>query len=396
MPDAPDIVIAPRTARLVLQLTLFAHLLITSLDMLRDLRGTAVELYGFLDLVGIFLVQLVHSAPAAERAPACRKALTLGGQAVLTYLPVVAWRAEWGAMAGFLSGSVLLLLPPGLGWLAFGAIGVSMVAYPLATGLGPVAALYFGGSTMLTGLVLYGLSRLVQLVAKVHAARKQLAELAVSNERVRFARDLHDLLGYSLCAITVKGELIRRIMPAQPERAQEEVSSILAISRQSLADVRAVVRGYPHLSLRQEADSVGSLLEVAGVKATVDLQLGDLPAAVDTTLATVLREGVANLLRHSEGRVCVIHGVERNGAVELCVANDGVEPGRPSTGQDGRGGLGNLVQRVSAVGGTLTAGVHHGSWFCLRVVVPLGRHRPDETAFPVTDRGLRAQSPARS
>jgi two-component system sensor histidine kinase DesK len=384
--DLADAVPSPRAGRLVLRLTLFAHLLITSLNMLRDLRGTSAELAGFLDLVAVFLVQLVHSTPGARRAPAWRRGLTLGAQAVLTYVPLLAWHAEWGAMAGFLSGSVLLLLPPVLSWAVFGAIGASMVVYPLAAGHGLLGAAYFGGSTLLTGLVVYGLSCLAQLVAKVHAGREQLATFELANERVRFARDLHDLLGYSLCAITVKGELIRRIMRADPERAQEEVSSIVAISRQSLADVRTVVRRYPKMSFRQEADSVASLLAAADVKVTVDIGTGELPAAVDTTLATVLREGVANLLRHSDVRTCVIHGVERNGTIELCVANDGVEPGRHGSGHDGRGGLGSLVQRVSAVGGTLTAGVHHGSWFCLRVAVPREPRRHGGTAGPGTDR----------
>lgn len=375
--DTPGALPTPRTARIVLRLTLFAHLLITTLNMLRDLRGAPVELCGFLDLCAVFLVQLVHSTPATQRAPAWRKGLSLGAQAVLTYVPLLAWHAEWGAMAGFLSGSVLLLLPAVFAWAVFAVIGASMVVCALTGGLGLDTAVYLGGSTMLTGLVVYGLSWLAQLVARIHAAREQLAAFEVANERMRFAHDLHDLLGYSLCAITVKGELIRRIMQGDPERASEEVSSIVTISRQSIADVRAVARGYPEMRLRHEADSVASLLAAADVKVTVDIELGELPDAVDTALATVLREGVANMLRHSDARQCVIHGAECDGAVELCVANDGVEPGRHGTGHDGRGGLGSLVQRVSAVGGTLTAGVHNGSWFCLRVVVP----RPTRTSL---------------
>ncbi|MQY36678.1 hypothetical protein SRB17_46800 [Streptomyces sp. RB17] len=387
--DPPGVLPTPRTARLVLRLSLFAHLLITTLNMLRDLRGVPVELCGFLDLFAVFLVQLAHSTPGAQRASVWRKGLSLGAQAVLTYVPLLTWHAEWGAMAGFLSGSVLLLLPPVLSWAVFAAIGVSMVVYPLTTGLGPVSAAYLGGSTVLTGLVVYGLSWLAQLVVRVHAAREQLANFEVANERMRFAHDLHDLLGYSLCAITVKGELIRRIMQGDPERASEEVSSIVTISRQSIADVRAVARGYPKMRLGHEADAVASLLAAADVKVTVDIQLGELPDVTDTTLATVLREGVTNMLRHSDARQCVIHGAERDGVVEMCVANDGVEPGRHGTGHDGTGGLGSLVQRVSAVGGTLTAGVHNGSWFCLRVVVPRAARLPGRTARPGWDGGPR-------
>ncbi len=84
------------------------------------------------------------------------------------------------------------------------------------------------------------------------AARKEFAELAVQEERNRFARDLHDILGHSLTVITVKAELAGRLIEANPERAAAEVADVEQLARAALADVRAAVAGYRELSLAGE------------------------------------------------------------------------------------------------------------------------------------------------
>ena len=108
--------------------------------------------------------------------------------------------------------------------------------------------------------------------------------MAVAQERLRFARDLHDLLGYSLSAITLKSELTHRLVPKNPDKAQNELVEILDISRKALADVRAVASGYRELSLENESESARSLLLAADVAVTTEINVrGPADACEDRT-----------------------------------------------------------------------------------------------------------------
>ncbi|GAA3036294.1 hypothetical protein GCM10020000_12370 [Streptomyces olivoverticillatus] len=211
---------------------------------------------------------------------------------------------------------------------------------------------------MLCGLVVYGLSLLSQVIRELHDTRSELARMAVAQERLRFARDLHDLLGYSLSSITLKSELIRRLIPTQPQQAVEEVAEVLTISRQSLADVRTVASGYREMSLEQEIASARSVLTAAEVDVRAEVTLHPVSSEVDTVLATVLREAVTNVLRHSRADRCVITVARADhGRVRLSVVNDGADPAHRDASLDSGSGLGNLAARLQAVGGRLT--FHH-------------------------------------
>jgi two-component system sensor histidine kinase DesK len=201
----------------------------------------------------------------------------------------------------------------------------------------------------------------------VDATRGELAQLAVINERMRFSRDLHDLLGYSLSAITLKAELTRRLVASNPARARDELAEILDTARQALADVRAVASGYRNISLAKEASSVVALLSAAGIETQAEITCGALDERVDTVLATVLREAVTNMLRHSTARRCsIVAGVDGD-QVRLLVANDGV-PRSAASSRSG-GGLENLTMRVTAIGGELTVQIRGGGWFEVQAAV---------------------------
>ncbi|WNF28029.1 histidine kinase [Streptomyces sp. C11-1] len=372
---------APRLARVILTAALLSYLAITTLNILAaELSGPTLAV-GLLSLAAIFLIQLRHSQAGANRAPLHRRCTTLGIQALLTYLPIVVFRAEWGAMAGFLAGSLLLLLPSRVAWVMFGAVGLSMLLPPALDGRSALDSVYLCQSTLLTGLVVYGLSRLADLVSVLHETRDQLTRMAVTKERLRFARDLHDLLGYSLSAITLKSELIHRLVPTHPQRAMEEVHDVLAISRQSLADVRMVASGLLSMSLADELASAQSLLDAAGLEVRADIRLGEMSQQVDTVLAAVLREAVTNLLRHSKASRCEISAVREDGRVRLSVANDGADPTYrdPSTHIGSGSGLGNLMMRLNVVSGELTTTRGPDGSFLLLAEAPAApsRHPPD-------------------
>jgi two-component system sensor histidine kinase DesK len=321
-------------------------------------------------VTALFGMQLLHNSPRTRRRPLRWKVLTLGIQAVLTFLPFAWFGITWGSMGGILGASILLMLPGPLSWILFGLVAASIGVYAHVLHLPLISQLYAPITTLLTGLVLYGLTRLTDLVHEVHAARAELTRMAVAQERLRFSRDVHDLLGYSLSAITLKCELIHRLIGAHPGRALDEVASVLEVSRQALADARLVASSYREMSLADEAESAATVMAAADIRTTVDITCGRLHPGVDTALATTLREGITNILRHSKAQSCDIRAVREGETVRLVLVNDGVVEKDRSASSSGSG-LGNLRTRLDAVGGRLTAGVHDDGRFRLVAEVPV-------------------------
>ncbi|MFF7354199.1 MULTISPECIES: sensor histidine kinase [Streptomyces] len=364
--------LAPRLARAIMIVVLCCYCAIVILNVLTyDTSGTAK----FVICIGVVLVefglQFTLTSPSARAWPLRRRLVTLAAQAVLTYLPVVWFGLNWGSMQGPLAATILLTLPNRVAWPLFGLVLVGSPVYPTIE-LGGLYGTYVGLSILLGGLVIYGLTRLTDLVRQLHDTREQLARMAVTQERLRFARDLHDLLGYSLSTITLKGELVSRLIATRPELASDETTSLLLVARQALADVRLVSRGYRDMSLRDEAESAAQVLMSAEVRTEVDVRVERLHPVVDTVLATALREGVTNILRHSKAEICTIKATSGTETVLLTLVNDGVaNGGEPDTRSGGGSGLGNLRTRLTSIGGELTAGVDEDGLFRLVARAPL-------------------------
>ncbi len=382
---------APRVARMILWVALLSFTLVTTLNLL-DAGLSENELWFALGAQAVIsALQLRHSAPGANRAPLWNRCLTLGVQALLTYLPLLVFRAEWGSMAGFLAGSLLLLLPPRIGWSLYGVTGISLLVPSLIEDRSVLDTVYLCQSTMLTGLITFGLSRLSELVKEVHAARGELAHMAVTEERLRFARDLHDLLGFSLSTITLKSELIHRLIPGHPERAMEEIEDVLTVARDSLADVRRVARGFQDMSLEREINSARSVLGAADIGVDIRVDLGEVSPRSDSVLAAVLREAVTNVLRHSLAGHCAIEAVRTGERVRLTVVNDGVQAGYRDPSPDSGSGLSNLEARVRAIGGTIRAGRLDDRTF--RLVAEVSA-QPGNAQIPVADGELTVEESA--
>ncbi|MEV7421599.1 histidine kinase [Streptomyces sp. NPDC091212] len=215
-------------------------------------------------------------------------------------------------------------------------------------------------------------------------ARSEDTAATVAQERARFARDLHDLLGYSLSAITLKSELARRMVGSDEIRARRELAEVLEISRQALRDVREVSQRYPDLSLTEAVASVRGVLDSAGVASDIEVHAGALPTEVSTVMATVLREGVANLLRHSQARRCRIRVRRAGGNISLALSNDGLR-GSPDPTRRRRNGLDNLAARMADAGGELSVYTDRDGWFHLLAVCPVPE-TPAATGYPVDER----------
>lgn len=358
-----------RLARIILLTVLSGFVAVEVINVLLasgPSRGLGIAV-AIASICVLFTVQVFNSSPGAVEWSMPRRVGMLLAQALVTYLPLLVLGREWGGMAGWLAGSILLLIPGWIAWGLFAAVILSTLAGSLILGLDPYSVAYLTVASLDTGLVVFGLSRLTLIISYLKATRTELAELAIIRERMRIARDLHDLLGYSLSAITLKAELTRRLIDDQA-RARDELADLLDVARQALADVRLVANGYRNMSLSKEAAAVASLLSTAGIRAQVAINCGPLDEAVDTALATVLREAVTNMLRHSTAQNCTVEASMACRVVSLRVTNDGA-PSSAACRRTG-GGLENLTLRLEAVGGKLVAG-KHGDRFDMLATVPV-------------------------
>jgi two-component system sensor histidine kinase DesK len=214
-------------------------------------------------------------------------------------------------------------------------------------------------------------SRLILTVRELRAAREEIARLAVAEERLRFARDLHDLLCHSLSSIALKSELAGRLLPAAPDRAAVEVHDIEGVARKALREVREAVTGYRQPTLDEELAGAREMLEAAGISCETERNVGVLPNDVDAVLAWAVREGTTNVIRHSHATHCQIRLIQDGEQIHAEITDDG--PGAPSEGNETHGsGLSGLAERVAANYGKFEAGSPPEGGFRLRVSLPLG------------------------
>jgi two-component system sensor histidine kinase DesK len=347
------------------------------------------QLAGALTLTGIVLWQVTSAKDSPRRIQWLGLALALaialfvvGGPSWLA-APAVA-----AAMCGRFSDTPF---PAIIGAVACSGTGLILVAlhdYPSGEifsviVIAPLAALFS-----------YSAARRVETTNMLRRTRAELARAAAAEERLRIARDLHDLLGHSLSLITLKAELAGRVIGTDPDRAAREIGELEGVARQSLADVREAVAGFRQPDLTAELAAARQLLETAGMTARIDAAAtGGLPQEVDAALAWTVREGTTNVVRHSRAtQVSILVSAGPGTAVAEIRDNGPAWPGggarhaqaahalahtagpaaitraRPALAGSG---LAGLAERVRALGGELAAGAVDGQGFLLRVVVPL-------------------------
>jgi two-component system sensor histidine kinase DesK len=207
---------------------------------------------------------------------------------------------------------------------------------------------------------------LVEANHQLSQAREQIARLAVGEERLRFARDLHDLLGQSLSVIALKSELAGRLIKNTPGLAAHEIEDIEKVARDALREVREAVTGYRTPTLAAELAGAHEALTAAGIEYHVDHDHVPLPPAVEAVLAWTVREGVTNVMRHSQAKRCAVRIINKDGHATAEVIDDG-RGGTPEAGS----GLRGLEERVRERGGTLIAEPLPHEGFRLRVTLPL-------------------------
>jgi two-component system sensor histidine kinase DesK len=291
---------------------------------------------------------------------------------VLTVTATLLLGGEWVAMFVYVTVAAAFVVPA-QGVRVILAITVLAVVLAALEGLhaGDIAGDVF--PTLVAGLAALSFVRLVRTNLALRQAREEIARLVVSEERLRFARDLHDLLGHSLSLIALKSELAGRLLPGAPERAAAEVADVERVARQALAEVREAVSGYRRTTLAAELAGARVALDAADIRCTADgPEPDDLPPEVEDVLGWTVREGTTNVLRHSQARRCTVSFRRDDSSVAVEILDDGRGAGdRRGDGSAGSG-LAGLAERVAARGGRLEAGPRGDGGFRLRVELPLG------------------------
>ncbi|MEN0086496.1 MAG: sensor histidine kinase [Leifsonia sp.] len=190
--------------------------------------------------------------------------------------------------------------------LAFGIIGaLGALQLVIFTVGGTVEDYWFVALvTVSIGVMMSAFARQIDALRRLRNAQGEIARLAVVEERARFSRDMHDVLGHSLTVVTVKSELARRLVPVDPARATEEIADIERLSRSALADLRAAVAGYREMSLSTELASAQASLAAADIEAHLPRNGEEVDPDLRELFGWVLREGVTNVIRHSGSRNC--------------------------------------------------------------------------------------------
>lgn len=269
-----------------------------------------------------------------------------------------------------LSFSVMLLCLAGR---ARGAVTLALLAAYVVLTLQKFPGAVIGPDLevfAVTSLIFYAIPRLVIFAGELEQTRSEMAQLAVSEQRLRWARDLHDTLGHGLSVVLLKLELVERLSQRDPARAYAELSDARSLLRESIGEMQTVVTGMRDLSLEGEIANARSILDSAGVLTTVDIAPVVLDEQVSQTLAWIAREGATNVLRHSDSTRCEITLRVDSGRAVLTVANDGPAI-KVTRSPSGGNGIRGMRERLHVLGGRLTAKSRKDGGFVLEASVPL-------------------------
>lgn len=288
-------------------------------------------------------------------------------------MPLLRRDIEWTCLQVYCTVTLASVLPLPLVGRGIGA-GVAMtMMQSVARGASTHEALGTALTVFGLSMTALGLRRSRVLVRRLHDAQGEVARLAAVEERLRIARDLHDLVGHSLSLIVVKSELAGRLAQANLPAAGQEIADVEQVARQSLVEVRDAVTGYRQRSLIEELDDARAALAAAEVDATLRPSETPLPDEIDQLFGWAVREGVTNVIRHARAAHCeiTVRLDERTRTASLDIVDDGLGP---DADDDGTGnGLAGLSERVEALDGRITARANakNGRGFRLTVRVPL-------------------------
>jgi two-component system, NarL family, sensor histidine kinase DesK len=318
-------------------------------------------------------IQMRHSLAAARGTRPRYWLWSLLLLLLIVYAPLPLVGRTWMTLQWFAIASLAMLLPARIALSASIALCVMSGTWQ-ATTVGAIGQQYPWGVAYtimvfcVGGWALYGSAVIVRLIDELNEARAVLGDVAIERERLRISRDLHDVLGQSLSAVSLKGQLAIGLLQRNETRAAAaEIEDAVAVTRSVLHDLRDIPHGALPMSLRTEIERAADLLAAAGIKARFNAAIEHLPARSEELLAWAIREGVTNVLRHSSANLCSIAIQRDDDTIRMEMRNDGAQ--RAEDEAVGHG-LSGLAARAAALSGSATGSVE-GSSFRLVVQLPV-------------------------
>ena len=385
--DAPEVAVQPRRAASMAPgfarfvtvglLLLFAVQFLVNVGVFAGERrpGWVTDLAAFGVAAGVVALQLRHTRTTPGGGRPAGWPLTLVLLAVLSVVFYPSYGVSTLLLLAFVGASGLLLIRHWTRWLLLVAIAVAL---PVLTFADPAFGslsradtitwtVYAIATLTAASLLVFGLARLTQTATALGEVQERIAEAARVQERLRLARDAHDVLGLGLSTIALKTDLVAALVEQDPERSRHEAIQALHLARLVATDVDAVSGDRLSFTIATEVSTARQSLAAADVRADIEMDPDVDPDLPDLeALAAVLREAVTNVLRHSRATRCRIRLTDTGESISLVVANDGVTP--TTGGEPGRG-LANMSERLHAVRGSLNTRID-GEEFTLTAVVP--------------------------
>jgi two-component system sensor histidine kinase DesK len=305
------------------------------------------------------------------------------------FLFIVLQIAAIGVLAGLYSSPFLYLefFPAvGIGLLQSRRLGLLCSGLMALTSIVVLAHHYFDSrddfwiSFLPTMLILLVFPFMIRAQRRSRVLKRQLAtaneeieRLIKNEERQRIARDLHDTIGHTLTLITLKSELLERMITRNPELAISEAQDIRRTTRTALKQLRELVSDMQAVNIGEELAHAEQMMRTAGIRFTVRgaESFGTPPPIVRNMIGLCLRECLTNVAKHSRAAKCEVELAERPGAYELQVRDDGVGIAAPDSnaGRSGSGLLG-MRERLALLDGKLELESGASGGTLIRITVP--------------------------
>lgn len=261
---------------------------------------------------------------------------------------------------------------------AFTAVlaGLGLFYLPQVYGPDILFMLPFALMMLITPFGIRSINRRRVLEKELDQANEQIKEMIKREERMRIARDLHDTMGHTLSLITLKSQLVEKLVVKNPERAQAEAREIQRTSRAALRQVRELVSEMRAVSVAEELAEAAEMLRSAEIALEVD---GDaaLPGVSDLTqsiLSLCIKEAITNIVKHSGADRCRIGIGMTAGEVRITVEDNGVglgqDRGAEEAERQGGNGMKGMAERLSLIDGSLSLASGAGGGTLLTVVTP--------------------------
>ncbi|MCM2983918.1 sensor histidine kinase [Niallia circulans] len=214
------------------------------------------------------------------------------------------------------------------------------------------------------------MNRRMDLERQLDIANEQISHLVKREERMRIARDLHDTLGHTLSLLTLKSQLIAKMVPAQPDSAIQEAKEMESISRSALKQVRELVSDMRAITIREAIVEIQTALQTAEIESelAIELEDGEVPLLTQNIISLCLKEAVTNIIRHSAATISKVSIQQRIGEIELIVQDNG----KGVKGDETQGnGLKGMRERLELVDGKWSMTANSGT--TLHIIVPIIR-----------------------